>query len=85
MNTSTKHLGKTLFRGLASLLFLAGGLLFLVGSRAISEFGKVDRVLGEMLGLGLAGLCFGLGMVLKNAGEEDEAEDDQSSTSDDSK
>jgi hypothetical protein len=53
---------------MSSLLLGIAGLAFLFGGRAISEFGKVDRVLAEMLGLGLAGVFLVLGMVFKNAG-----------------
>ena len=79
-----KPLPKTLLQGLAWLLFAIGGLSFWVGGRAISEFGKVDRILGEMLGLMLAAVCLGLGAMLKSAGEPDEADEEENSTSGDS-
>lgn len=66
---------KAFFRGLSWLSFIVAGLLFWVGGRAISEFGKIDRVLGEMLGLGLAVLFVGIGAIAKNAGEPDEGDD----------
>ncbi len=75
---------KSVLQALAWLFFVFGGLSFWVGGRAISEFAKIDRILAEILGLGLAGLCFALGMVLKNAGEIDEVGEDQNSTSGDS-
>ena len=46
-----KPLLKALQQGLGWVLMLIGGLSFLVGGRAISEFGKVDRTFGEVLGL----------------------------------
>jgi hypothetical protein len=68
MDTSTKSTFRSALRGMSSLLLGIAGLAFLFGGRAISEFGKVDRVLAEMLGLGLAGVFLVLGMVFKNAG-----------------
>lgn len=57
---------KTLLRGASRILFGIAGLSFFVGGRAISEFTKTDRVLAEMLGIGLA-LVFGIfGMVANN-------------------
>jgi hypothetical protein len=35
------------------------------GGRAISEFGKIDRILSEMLGLGIAAGTGVLGYILK--------------------
>jgi len=70
---------KALKRGIAWLLFVIGGLSFWVGGRAISEFGKVDRIISEMLGLGIAGACLALGFVLKTAAEPDKVEEDPNS------
>jgi hypothetical protein len=81
MDTSTKSIPKSFLRGLASVLFGIAGLSFLVGGRAISEFVKVDRLLAELLGLGIAGSCLALGMMLKSAGEPDEVDEDPNSTS----
>jgi hypothetical protein len=75
---------KSLLQGLAWLLFVIAGLSFWVGGRAITEFAKMDRLLGEMLGLGFAGACLALGMVLKTLGEPDEVDEHRSSDSGDS-
>jgi hypothetical protein len=40
--------------------------MFLAGGRAIAEFGHVDHILGEILGLGLAGVFIAIGMIAKN-------------------
>lgn len=63
---------KELIRGLAWLSFAIAGLLFWVGGRAFAEFGHMDRLLGEILGLALAAVFAAIGMVAKNAGEPDE-------------
>jgi len=65
MDTSTESFVKLLLRGLAWLLFVIGGLSFLVGGRMISESWKIDRILAEMIGLGIAGACGALGYGLK--------------------
>lgn len=49
---------------------MIAGLLFLVGGRAISEFTKVDWVIAEFLGLGLAAVFLVLGMMAKNAADD---------------
>jgi hypothetical protein len=66
---------KALLRGASQALFVIAPLLFFVGGRAISEFTKADRVLAEMLGIGLA-FVFGIaGMVAKNAADNLHDED----------
>jgi drug/metabolite transporter (DMT)-like permease len=66
---------KALLRGTSQMLFGIAGLLFFVGGRAISEFTKADRVLAEMLGIGLA-FVFGIfGIVAKNAADNLDDED----------
>ena len=80
MSASTKSVLKSLLRGLAWLLFATAGLTFWFGGRAINEFGKTERVLAEMEGIGLAVLCAGLGAAVKAAGQRlAEAEDDEMS------
>jgi drug/metabolite transporter (DMT)-like permease len=66
---------KALLRGISQILFVIAGLLFLVGGRAISEFTNADRVLAEILGIGMA-FVFGIfGMVAKNAADNLDDED----------
>ena len=60
---------KYLLLGTAWLFFAAGGLLFWVGGRAISEFGHLDRIISEFIGI-IAGLVLAfVGYVLKAAAE----------------
>lgn len=72
---------KALLRGLSGLFFVVAGLAFWVGGRAISEFAKIDRILGEMLGLALAGAFAVFGLVAKTLGEPDESGESANSTS----
>ena len=48
---------KYFLRGLSSFLAVIAGLSFLFGGRAIHEFGNVDRLLAEILGIGVAFAC----------------------------
>ena len=48
---------KYFLRGLSSFLGVIAGLSFLFGGRAIHAFGKVDRLLAEILGIGVAFAC----------------------------
>lgn len=66
---------KPLLKGASQLLFVIAGSLFLVGGRAISEFTKTDRVLAEVLGIGLAVVFVVLGIVAKNAANDLDKED----------
>lgn len=61
---------KLFLKGASQVLFVIAGLLFLVGGRAISEFAKIDWVLSEFLGLGLAAVFFVFGMMAKNAADD---------------
>ena len=61
---------KYLLKGLSKLLFLVGALFFLVGGRAIHEFGHVERVLAEVLGLATAAVLFFCGYMAKSAIED---------------
>jgi hypothetical protein len=82
MSTSIKSALKSLLQGVSWLLFAIAGLSFWVGGRAISEFAKMDRLLSEVAGLGLAGVCGALGFVAKTTGERlAEAEEDEASSS----
>ena len=65
-----------MMRGLAWLSQAAGGFLFLFGGRAISEIWKIDRILAEFIGLGLAAALIGLGIIIKRAAGPDDDVDD---------
>lgn len=60
---------KYLLAGLGWILLVIAGLSFFVGGRAISEFGKVERILAEVLGIAIAIACAALGVLAKAAGE----------------
>ena len=62
-------------KGLSHLLFLVGALFFLVGGRAIHEFGNVERMLAEVLGLATAAVLFFCGYMAKSAIEDLEWEE----------
>ncbi len=47
-----------------------------MGGRAISEFGKIDRILSEMLGLGIAAGTGVLGYILKTTADDLSAKQD---------
>jgi len=69
---------KTFLRALSWVSFAIAGLAFWVGGRAISEFGHMDRILAEALGLSIAGATGVLGYVLKSSAD-DLGEDEDSS------
>ena len=52
----------SLLKAVSQALFVLGGLMFFAGGRAISEFTKTERVLAEMLGIGLAVVFVVFGM-----------------------
>jgi len=52
------------------MLFAIAGLAFWWAGRAISEFGKIDRMWSEMLGLGIAFAIGALGYILKNTADD---------------
>ena len=76
MPHATSSPWKTLLRGIAWLLFVIAGLAFLVGGRAISEFGKIDRILAEFLGLGIAAATGALGYILNNTADDPGTDED---------
>jgi hypothetical protein len=76
MTAATRSFWKAFLHGLAWILFAVAGLAFWVGGRAISEFGKVDRILAEMLGLGIAFASGALGYILKTTADDLGAEQD---------
>jgi hypothetical protein len=75
MTAANRSALRAFLRGLSWLLLAVAGLSFWVGGRAISEFGKVDRILAEFLGLSLAGVAGLFGYILK---EKADAFDDSS-------
>ena len=78
MTAATRLFWKAFLHGLAWILFAIAGLAFWVGGRAISEFGKIDRILAEMLGLGIAFASGALGYILKTTADDLGAEQDSS-------
>ena len=70
MTTATRSFWKAFLHGLAWILLAIAGLAFWVGGRAISEFGKIDRILSEMLGLGIAFATGALGYILKTMADD---------------
>jgi hypothetical protein len=69
MRASIKSSLRVLLQGVAWLLFVAAGIAFFVGGRAISEFAKTDRMLAEVEGFFIAAVCAGFGAIAKAAGE----------------
>jgi hypothetical protein len=70
MTATTRSVLKALLRGFSWVLFATAGLAFWVGGRAISEFGGVDRVLSEGLGLSIAFATGFLGYILKTSADD---------------
>ncbi len=60
---------------MSQILIGIAGLLFLFGGKAISEFAKMDRLLAEMLGIGLAFVFGACGMMAKSAADDLDCED----------
>lgn len=77
MTAATRSFWKALLRGLAWILIAIAGLAFWAGGKAISEFGKIDRIFAEMLGIGIAFATGALGYILKaiadDLGEEQDS------------
>lgn len=76
MSPATRSFLKVFLHGLAWVLFVIAGLAFWVGGRAISAFGKMDRVLSEMLGLGIAAATGVLVYILKTTADDLDPEQD---------
>ena len=70
VTAATRSFWKAFLHGLSWVLFAIAGLAFWVGGRAISEFGKIDRILAEMLGLLIAFATGALGYVSKNFADD---------------
>jgi hypothetical protein len=61
----TRSTLKYFLQGVSTVLIAIGGMSFFFGGRAIHVFGAVDRTLAEIIGIGVAFLCFILGVVAK--------------------
>jgi len=70
MTAANRPALRAFLRGLSWLLLAVAGLSFWIGGRAISEFGKVDRILAEFLGLSLAGVAGLFGYILKEKADD---------------
>jgi len=70
VTAATRSFWKDFLQGLAWVLFAIAVLAFWVGGSAISEFGKIDRIVAEMLGLLIAAATGALGYVLKNFSDD---------------
>lgn len=76
MTAATRTVLKSVLRGVSWLLLTIAGLSFWVGGRAITEFAKTDRILGEMLGLAIAVVTGAIGFLVKSAADNlDSGED----------
>lgn len=82
--SSIKSTGKTLLQGIAWLLFVAGGLAFWVGGRALHEFAKTDRLLAEMESIAITAVCWILGFGAKSAAENLSNPDEDKTPADES-
>jgi hypothetical protein len=71
-----RSLTSSLLRGAEKLLGAAAGLSFLFGGRALHEFAKFDRMLGEMAGIFLAFVLGLLAFLLRGMAERVEDHDD---------
>lgn len=76
MTTTTRSLWRALLHAVAWILFAIAGLAFWWGGRAISEFGNIERIFSEMLGLGIAFAAGGLAYILKTKADDLGAEQD---------
>ena len=70
LTAATRSFWKAFLHGLTWIFFAIAGLAFWVGGRAISEFGKIDRILSELLGLGIAGGTGVVGYILKTTADD---------------
>ena len=63
---ASNFLMKVLYNTLAGI----GGLSFLFGGRLLAELEHIDRLVGEMIGIGIATVCIALAALVKSASEE---------------
>ena len=76
VTAATRSFCKAALHGLSWVFFAIAGVAFWVGGRAISEFGKIDRILSELLGLLVAAGTGVLGYILKTTADDLGAEHD---------
>ena len=83
MPTSTpgRSLTAFLLKGLALFCGIVAGLSFWAGGRALHEFAKFDRMLGEMMGIVLALVLGLIAVLLKGIAQRIEDHDDGEPTS----
>jgi hypothetical protein len=70
MANFTKATLRHILLGLSKVMFVVGGLSFLFGDRALMEFGKVDFVLAEFIGIGFAAFCMIIGLIAHHKAED---------------
>ena len=77
MKATVPSTQKTILMGLSCLLFVIAGLAVWVAGSAISDFGKVDRTLAEVVGdasaLLIAGLAYMLKRIASDLGETEDS------------
>ena len=54
---------KLFLQGFSKFMAIVGGVCFLFADRAFMEFGKIDFIFAEFLGIGIAIVCFGAAAV----------------------
>jgi len=69
---------KAFLHGLSWLFLGVAGMAFWAGGRAIHEFGKVDRLLAELIGLSIAVVMGAIGFVLKRTADGINTAEEQS-------
>jgi hypothetical protein len=74
--SSDRSLTPLLLRGAAWLFGVLAALSFWVGGRALHEFAKLDRMIGEMGGFALTALFAVFAVVLRGIAERVETHDD---------
>src|ERR1035438_409448 len=76
VSTPSRSLTSSLLKGAAYLFGVTAGLLFFVGGRALHEFGKFDRMFGEMTSMVVAVVLGAVAVLLRGLAERIEAHDD---------